>query len=82
MNRQAVYFYYTLSLAKAFHLLGVNEVEPEARGGQFTWGEKLAEELLRRQEPDGSWINSAVAVREDDSIVATCMAAEALAACR
>jgi squalene-hopene/tetraprenyl-beta-curcumene cyclase len=87
MNRQAVYFYYSLSLAKAFRFLGMKEVEPgpqssRVASGKSNWREALAEDLLKRQELDGSWINSAVAVREDDPVVATCLAAQGLAACR
>ena len=77
MNRQAVYFYYSLSLAKAFHL-----TNPKFENRNSNWAEELAEDLLSRQQSDGSWINSAVAVREDDPIVATCLAAQALALCR
>ena len=46
------------------------------------WAEALAEELLRRQHSDGSWVNDAVEVREDDPLVATPLAAGALAVCR
>ena len=77
MNRQAVYFYYSLSLAKAFNL-----TNPKFENRNSNWAEELAEDLLSRQQSDGSWINSAVAVREDDPIVATCLAAQALALCR
>jgi len=31
----------------------------------------LAKELLRRQGADGSWVNDAVEVRDDDPLVAT-----------
>jgi len=42
----------------------------------------LADELLRRQEADGSWVNAAGEVREDDPLVATPLAVGALAGCR
>ena len=42
----------------------------------------LAEELLRRQQTNGSWVNAAVEVREDDPLVATPLAVAALARCR
>jgi squalene-hopene/tetraprenyl-beta-curcumene cyclase len=80
MNRQAVYFYYSLSVAKAFHSLGDKEIE--AGNGRLNWASALTEDLLKRQQSDGSWINSAVAVREDDPVVATCLATQALIACR
>ncbi len=50
--------------------------------GDVPWAEPLAEELVRRQRPGGSWVNDAVEVREDDPIVATALAAGALSICR
>jgi squalene-hopene/tetraprenyl-beta-curcumene cyclase len=63
----ATYFYYAWSVTRALS------------GRDFG---RLAEELARRQRPDGSWANEAVEVREDDPIVATALAAGALAGCR
>jgi squalene-hopene/tetraprenyl-beta-curcumene cyclase len=80
MNRQAVYFYYSLSVAKAFHALGDKEIK--TGNGRLIWAEGLADDLLKRQQPDGTWVNSAVAVREDDPVVATCLATQTLIACR
>jgi len=84
INRQAVYFYYSASLAKAFHLMNPKFEIRNSKNGRagVSWAEEIADDFLNRQQPDGSWINSAVAVREDDPIVATCLAAQALAACR
>jgi squalene-hopene/tetraprenyl-beta-curcumene cyclase len=78
--RPAVYYYYCYSLARAFKEAGVNEVP--AGTGEVRWVEGLAEALLRHQREDGSWSNPAVAVREDDPVVASCLAVTALAACR
>jgi hypothetical protein len=39
----------------------------------------LVEELLRRQRDDGSWVNPAHAVREDEPVAATSFALIALA---
>ena len=50
--------------------------------GPGSWTEALAEELVRRQQPEGFWVNDAVEMREDDPILATSMAAGALAVCR
>src|SRR5262249_31353628 len=84
MNRQAVYFYYSLSLTKAFHLVNPKSESQDSKAGnsRSNWAEEMSEDLLNRQQPDGSWINSAVAVREDDPVVATCLAAQALELCR
>ena len=48
----------------------------------MNWAEDLAEELLRRQRKDGSWANHHSFVKEDDPLIATMLAAAALANCR
>jgi squalene-hopene/tetraprenyl-beta-curcumene cyclase len=78
--RQAVYFYYCHSLAAA--LLDVNLSDAPSGVDKIRWAEAIADELLRRQQGDGSWTNTAVDVREDDPLVATSLAASALAMCR
>jgi squalene-hopene/tetraprenyl-beta-curcumene cyclase len=79
-DRRAVYFYYSASAAKAFRALGLKEIETEH--GRVDWARALADELVRRQRPDGSWHNPVGAVREDDPVNATALAAMALAECR
>jgi hypothetical protein len=75
-NRNAVYFYYARSVAQTFRLLGVKEVNGRP------WAEPLAEALLARQRPDGSWANPVDLVRENDPVVTTAYALAALAECR
>jgi hypothetical protein len=78
--RQAPYYYYARSQSIAWTLLQVKEDterEPIARRAAA-----LANELVKRQQTDGSWRNAAVDVREDDPLVATPLALEALSACR
>jgi hypothetical protein len=79
-TRRAVYFYYARSIAKAF--AGVNVPELNTPPASIRWAESLADEILKRQNADGSWINDAVFVREDDPVVATSLAAQALSVCR
>ena len=69
----SVYFYWCWSAAHALTAAGAGDVP---------WAEPLAEELVRRQQRGGSWVNDAVEVREDDPIVATALAAGALSICR
>lgn len=78
--RASVYYYYCWSLARALTAAGVHEIETPV--GPICWATALAEELMRRQQPEGFWFNEAVEVREDDPIVATALAAGALAVCR
>ncbi|MCE9564163.1 MAG: terpene cyclase/mutase family protein [Planctomycetes bacterium] len=74
-NREAVYYYYAASVAKAFR--EQKTTLPDGRD----WADELSRELIRRQKPDGSWINPVELVRENDPIVATCSAISALATC-
>jgi hypothetical protein len=76
--RASVYFYYCWSLAQTLTLCG-QEATPAK---PLTWSEKLAEALIERQQPQGFWVNDAVEVREDDSLLSTALAAGAAAMCR
>ena len=78
-DQPALYFYYCSSVAQALRNLELHEEQtPEPR----SWAEALADELLRRQHADGSWINPAKAVREDEPVLATSLAVIAAATCR
>jgi hypothetical protein len=78
--RNATYYYWCWAVAHAFS--GLNLREAETRTGKVNWAGALAEELLKRQRPDGSWINRFTDAKEDDPLVATPWAAAALAICR
>ena len=56
--------------------------EAKTKTYKVHWANALADALLRRQQPDGSWVNDAEQVREDDPLVATPLAMAALAVCR
>jgi hypothetical protein len=75
-GRDAVYYYYARSAAKALRLHAVAEVNGRP------WAGQLAEALLARQRADGSWANPIDPQREDDPLVATAYALSALAECR
>jgi len=70
--RDAVYYYWCRSAAQALSDSGANRDE---------WAETLADALLARQRPDGSWSNPLVAQRENDPIVSTSFALKALSLC-
>jgi len=78
--QNATYYYWTWAAAHAF--LAVDASQIETRSGSVRWAEVLAEELLGRQEGDGSWVNPFTDAKEDDPLVATPWAAAALAICR
>jgi hypothetical protein len=79
-NREAVYFYYTASVALALRELDVDKLRTET--GEIAWREALTAALLKRQTKDGTWINDLNAVREDDPLLATSFAVLALRALR
>jgi hypothetical protein len=75
-NREAVYFYYAASVARAFH------DHKLALADGRDWATELAMELANRQHQDGHWENTVELVRENDPFVATANALMALAQCR
>jgi squalene-hopene/tetraprenyl-beta-curcumene cyclase len=79
-KREAVYYYYAWSVAEALATTAGPMVRTDR--GAVHWAEALADELVRRQRKDGSWVNPAQFVREDDPLVATPLATAALAICR
>jgi hypothetical protein len=77
--RDATYFYYCRGLARVMHRLGWRYWQKDQQN--IDGARMLIETLLKRQRPDGSWTNSFTDGREDDPLVATPMAAEALLLC-
>jgi hypothetical protein len=75
-NRNAVYYYYVSSLARAFaeHHLHLPQ--------QRSWANELARALLPKQKADGRWENDLELVRENEPLVATAQAVIALALCQ
>lgn len=71
VRRHSGYYYYAWSVAHALRALGETD-----------WAAPLAEELLRRQRPDGSWKSRYGEMREDEPLVATAFAMAALAVSR
>lgn len=51
-------------------------------GGPEGWRVRLAGELLKRQREDGSFVNDVATMREDDPLICTALALEALVRCR
>jgi squalene-hopene/tetraprenyl-beta-curcumene cyclase len=69
--RPTLYYYYCYSASRALAFDRAFAAKLEA----------LATNLISLQRPDGSWLNPAVDVREDDPLVATPLAIQALLAC-
>ncbi len=79
-KRAAMYFYHAASAARA--LRSGSGARIHTARGTVAWAEALADELLRRQRPDGSWSNPVPMLREDDPVAATSLAVAALTDCR
>lgn len=76
--RPSLDYYYAASLAQALRRLRTNEtaqINPRC-------AVILASRLVALQRQDGSWMNRAVDVREDDPLIATSFALQALQWCR
>jgi squalene-hopene/tetraprenyl-beta-curcumene cyclase len=75
--RPSLYFYFAASVAEAL-------LTSRAKGDNCdaTWASALSDVLVRRQQTDGSWVNPAVDVREDDPLVATPLCLSALFYCK
>ncbi|MCE9584717.1 MAG: terpene cyclase/mutase family protein [Planctomycetes bacterium] len=68
----AILFYYLAALAEVYADLG----------GPEGWRQRLAAEIVKRQRVDGSFVNDVTTMREDDPILSTAFALEALVRCR
>ncbi len=79
-DRDAALNYWCWSVSHAFRLLAVTTVDRD--GLDVAWAPWLADDLLARQLPDGSWKNPHGFMKEDDPLIATTLAAAALANCR
>jgi hypothetical protein len=80
VRRESAYYYWAWSAAHALRALGRPVLQ--TAGGERRWAEALADELLARQDADGAWRSRFGEMREDDPLVATPLAAAALAVTR
>lgn len=79
-DRDAALYYWSWSVTHAFRLLAVTTVQRD--GLAVAWAPMLADALMKGQRPDGSWANPHGFMKEDDPLIATTLAAAALANCR
>ena len=80
MGNSGLYYYYH-TFAKALAATGLDEIE-DADGVKHDWRQELIEELARRQQKDGSWINEDDRWMEADPSLVTGYALLALSYCR
>jgi squalene-hopene/tetraprenyl-beta-curcumene cyclase len=76
---QGLYYYY-LSMAEALSLLGSPTLKlPD--GTTRNWARDLGEKIVKLQNADGSWVNTAMRWEENDRVIATSFAMTALRRC-
>ena len=80
MGAQGLYYYYH-TFAKALAAIGEGRLV-DSNGESHDWRAELAEELISRQQPDGSWINSNTRWLEGDPHLVTGYSLLALSYCR
>lgn len=74
-------YYYYHTFAKALDAMGQDMVADET-GKRHDWRSELLHELVRRQRPDGSWINANSRWLEGDAALVTGYALLSLSYCR
>ncbi|MGD9125875.1 MAG: hypothetical protein PVH19_00730 [Planctomycetia bacterium] len=77
--QNATYYYWTWAVAHAF--LTLRQPTIDTPDGPVEWPVVLAEQVLRLQRADGSWVNRFTDAKEDDPLIATSWAASTLALC-
>jgi squalene-hopene/tetraprenyl-beta-curcumene cyclase len=80
MGDAGLYYYYQTA-AKALDALG-QETFTDRSGNSHRWRDELADEIMSRQQPDGSWINANARWMEGDPNLVTAYALLALSYCR
>ncbi len=74
-------YYYFHTFAKALDAIGEEEIV-DAEGTKHHWRQELIDELARRQQPDGSWINGNQRWLESDPNLVTGYVLMTLSYCR
>ncbi|MEY4180330.1 MAG: hypothetical protein RLY70_3904 [Planctomycetota bacterium] len=80
MGQAGVYYYYN-TFAKALDAMGEGSFV-DAQGKSHDWRAELIAELARRQQPNGSWVNTDRKWMESDPNLVTGFALLALSHCR
>ena len=80
MGQAGLYYGYH-TFAKAMDSFG-NDIFKDAKGVEHPWKAELFNELVMRQQEDGSWINSEKRFQEGDPNLVTSYALLALSYCK
>lgn len=73
-------YYYFQTAGKALDVLG-EETFTDTAGKRHAWRSELADAIIARQQPDGSWVNSNPRWMEGDPNLVTSYALLALSTC-
>ncbi len=76
-----IHYYWLATLARAFHVARVNEIERKPGDGH-KWPDELARVLANLQRKDDLWQSNNVMMHEDSPVIATSFAIIALCAAR
>lgn len=68
-NQQGLYYYYH-TMAKCLHALGEDTITDD-KGVKHDWRKDISEALMKRQRPDGSWLNESDRWMEGDPNLVT-----------
>jgi squalene-hopene/tetraprenyl-beta-curcumene cyclase len=79
MGKQGLYYYYH-TFAKTLTVMKVDTVE-DAKGVKHDWRKELTLKLIKEQQPNGSWTNSADRWYEGDPNLVTAYSLMALSYC-
>jgi squalene-hopene/tetraprenyl-beta-curcumene cyclase len=71
-------YYYYMSMAKTLKVLGLDTVDEPERDMKHDWRADLVDALKKRQQEDGSWVNTNPAWQETSPVLCTAYALEAL----
>jgi squalene-hopene/tetraprenyl-beta-curcumene cyclase len=77
MGDSGLYYYYH-TMGKALDVLG-DETFTDSTGKVHAWRDELADAVITRQQPDGSWVNANARWMENDPNLVTAYALMALA---
>ena len=80
MGNAGLYYYYH-TFSKALDAAGLKEIE-DAKGVKHNWRQDLLAQLVRRQRPNGSWVNDDKRWFENEPCLVTGYALLSLAYCR
>jgi squalene-hopene/tetraprenyl-beta-curcumene cyclase len=80
MGSNGLYYYYQV-FGKALDAMGVVQVA-DAGGAKHDWRRELRDELIRRQQPNGSWVNDNPRWLEGEPSLVTGYALLSLSYCR